>query len=647
MELYFPPISFMTNISHISLLHIFNKLLLQATILASLKDADVSLRKRALDLLFAICDKSNCVEIVEELMALLRSEALGMREELVLKVAILAEKFSPNLQWYVDTVMTLVAYAGAFVTDDIWFRIVQVITNNDDLQDYAATRALVHIADPELHENGVKLMGYVLGEFAYRITDASVAPEAIYNALRDKYKTVTAPTRALLLTAFCKMANTYPELKAAIDSQVLRARANAASLDAEVQQRASEYLALGEQDEAFVEAVLNVMPRFEDRDEDALMKRVQAAAAAAADRDVWTRPEAARAAEEEEENNAAANAANNNDDDDGEGGAHRGAAGAGTGDDDEEDLGHHSADPYPPQKPSLVQKALRGEADKSPDIYLSRALAVAAKVAPGDTAAQAKMIVVVVNKSAVPMTNVELHLPQSDVLKGVQKPASIATLAPGAQDRFLVLWSVFRPYDAPPPAKLTFTVPAALEGAAASASLVAAPAVTASLIPGLEEFDLLGMMGGGSASAPAAAATSHNMSVALHLPLLAASFTQPAPMQGPAFLPAWKGLAQQVVGKVRLDSPITGAGVRALAAKALNLAVVTGCDDNDNNVYAAGTFCTNTKTAAGAAVNIPVMIRVETRPNVFVARVTVNSGHAGVAEAFLKALSHVLLGRLE
>jgi hypothetical protein len=611
----------------------------QTTILASLKDADVSLRKRALDLLFAICDKSNCEDIVDELMSMLQLEGLGMREELVLKVAILAEKYAPDLQWYVDTVMKLVSYAGAFVTDDIWFRIVQIITNNDDLQDYAASRALLHIQDPELHENGVKLMGYVLGEFAYKITDATVAPEAIYGALKTKYKQVGAATRALLLTAFCKMANTYPELKQAIDDEVLRARTNAASLDTEVQQRASEYLHLAAQNEDFVEAVLNVMPRYEDRDEDALMKRVQAAAAAAADRDVWTRPEALAAEEEDEEEDAEEQGA-------------AGASGAG-GDDaaaaaaaeDNDDMGHSDADPFPVQKPSLVQKALRGDVSKSPDIYLSRALAVAAKVAHGDSTSQAKMIIVVVNKSAHTMSDVQLHLPQSEVLKGMLKPASIASLAPGAQDRFLVLWSVYRPYDAPPPAKLTFSVPADMDGAATSASVSVAASTgsSGSSAGGLEEFDLLGIMGG--ASTPAS--TVNQMSVALRLPLLAPSFTAPNAISGAQYLPTWKGLAHQVVGKVRLDAPVSTSLVKQLAEKSLNLAVVTGCDDNEQNIYTAGTFCTNTKTADGRAVTIPVMARIETRPNVYVARVTVTAGHAAVADAFLKAISHVLLGRLE
>jgi AP-2 complex subunit alpha len=40
----------------------------QATILANLKDPDVSIRRRALDLLFTMCDGGAAVEVVEELV---------------------------------------------------------------------------------------------------------------------------------------------------------------------------------------------------------------------------------------------------------------------------------------------------------------------------------------------------------------------------------------------------------------------------------------------------------------------------------------------------------------------------------------------------------------------------------------------------
>ena len=42
--------------------------------------------------------------------------------------------FSLLLYRYVDVILQLIDKAGDFVSDDIWFRVVQFVTNNEDLQ---------------------------------------------------------------------------------------------------------------------------------------------------------------------------------------------------------------------------------------------------------------------------------------------------------------------------------------------------------------------------------------------------------------------------------------------------------------------------------------------------------------------------------
>ena len=47
---------------------------------------------------------------------------------MVLKVAILAERFAINLSWYVDVIIKLIEYAGDYTSEDIWFRVAQMVT---------------------------------------------------------------------------------------------------------------------------------------------------------------------------------------------------------------------------------------------------------------------------------------------------------------------------------------------------------------------------------------------------------------------------------------------------------------------------------------------------------------------------------------
>ena len=67
----------------------------QSKILVNLDDNDISIRRRALDLLYLICNSKNVSEITEQLLGYLqnRNDPLIL-DDLVLKIAVLAEKFA-------------------------------------------------------------------------------------------------------------------------------------------------------------------------------------------------------------------------------------------------------------------------------------------------------------------------------------------------------------------------------------------------------------------------------------------------------------------------------------------------------------------------------------------------------------------------
>lgn len=69
----------------------------QDTIILSLKDRDISVRRRALDLLYSMCDTSNAKVIVGELLRYLGIADYNLREEMVLKMAILTERFATEV----------------------------------------------------------------------------------------------------------------------------------------------------------------------------------------------------------------------------------------------------------------------------------------------------------------------------------------------------------------------------------------------------------------------------------------------------------------------------------------------------------------------------------------------------------------------
>uniref|UniRef100_A0A3Q2DUK4 AP-2 complex subunit alpha-2-like n=1 Tax=Cyprinodon variegatus TaxID=28743 RepID=A0A3Q2DUK4_CYPVA len=215
------------------------------TVINALKtERDVSVRQRAVDLLYAMCDRSNSKQIVAEMLSYLETADYSIREEIVLKVAILAEKYAVDYTWYVDTILNLIRIAGDYVSEEVWYRVIQIVINQDDVQGYAAKTVFEALQAPACHENLVKVGGYILGEFGNLIAgDPRSSPLVQFNLLHSKFHLCSVPTRALLLSAYIKFINLFPEVKGTIQD-VLRSDSQLRNADVELQQRAVEYLRL-------------------------------------------------------------------------------------------------------------------------------------------------------------------------------------------------------------------------------------------------------------------------------------------------------------------------------------------------------------------------------------------------------------------
>lgn len=186
----------------------------------NLRDKDISIRKIALNSLFSLCDASMAGEVVNEILDYLQENDYELKEEIVLKVAILAEKFAENLNWYIDVIIKLIEYAGDYVNEDLWFRVAQIITGfgnaepNNQLQRYAALKLFDVLKTRALHETMVKIGAYVLSEFGYLIAESDGKPhKEQYALLEHHFQQVSNATKAIIMTSYMKMLKHAPELK--------------------------------------------------------------------------------------------------------------------------------------------------------------------------------------------------------------------------------------------------------------------------------------------------------------------------------------------------------------------------------------------------------------------------------------------------
>jgi AP-2 complex subunit alpha len=257
----------------------------QEIIVGSLKDRDISVRRKGLDLLYSMCDSTNARPIVGELLHYLQNADFAIREEMVLKIAILTEKYATDVQWYVDISLRLIAMAGDHVSDEVWQRVIQIVTNNEELQVYAAQNTLQYVKQDHCHETLVKIGTYILGEFGHLIAEEKgCSPIEQFMALQGKLPACSPGTKAMILSCFIKFVNLFPEIKPQL-IHIFDVFSH--TLDSEIQQRACEYLTLASlPTDDLLRTVCDEMPPFPER-QSALLSRLHQKHANTSDKRTW------------------------------------------------------------------------------------------------------------------------------------------------------------------------------------------------------------------------------------------------------------------------------------------------------------------------------------------------------------------------
>jgi AP-2 complex subunit alpha len=234
----------------------------EESIVASCQDKDVSVRRQALDVLYRMCDESNGARIIAELLKLLSSTDDQIKDLMVLRIAILAEKFPSSFHWYFNTMCEVIFKAGDFCADEIWHRVVQLLSLQDSREWKGAVQTVFEFIQKDpCHELMIRLGAYLIGERGDSLCENSaVSPVHIMQSLHRNFAIVENSTKCILLTTYLKLVNLFPELRPvamAIFEEYLT------SLDLELQERACEYLELLKiQDDELLSVICAEMPAF-------------------------------------------------------------------------------------------------------------------------------------------------------------------------------------------------------------------------------------------------------------------------------------------------------------------------------------------------------------------------------------------------
>lgn len=247
------------------------------TILECLRDPDISIRRRALDLSFTLINESNVRVLVRELLAFLEVADNEFKPVMTTQIGIAADRFAPNKRWHVDTMLRVLKLAGNYVKEQILSSFVRLIATTPELQTYAAQKLYASLKEDITQEGLTLAASWVIGEYGDNLLrggqyeEEELVKEVKESDIIDLFTNILNSTYATqIVTEYIITASMKLSARMSDPAQIERIRrflsSRTADLSVEIQQRAVEYTNLFGYDQ-IRRGVLERMPPPEIREE--------------------------------------------------------------------------------------------------------------------------------------------------------------------------------------------------------------------------------------------------------------------------------------------------------------------------------------------------------------------------------------------
>ncbi|KAK1495618.1 hypothetical protein CABS01_01425, partial [Colletotrichum abscissum] len=240
------------------------------TILECLRDPDISIRRRALELSFTLINESNVRVLIRELLAFLEVADNEFKPTMTSQIGIAADKFAPNKRWHVDTMLRVLTLAGNYVKEPIMSSFIRLVATTPELQTYAVQKLYINLKKDITQESLTQAGAWCIGEYGDALLrggqyeEEELVREVKQHELIDLFTTIlnsnhaTQVSTEYIVTALVKLTTRLSD-PAQLDRIRRLLEVHQTSLDVEVQQRAVEYTNLFSYDQ-IRSGVLEKMP---------------------------------------------------------------------------------------------------------------------------------------------------------------------------------------------------------------------------------------------------------------------------------------------------------------------------------------------------------------------------------------------------
>ncbi|KAJ2803252.1 clathrin associated protein complex large subunit, partial [Coemansia furcata] len=140
----------------------------RATVIQCLRDNDISIRRRALDLSFALINENNLKPIVTEILRVLPHADLEFKPSMVYRLSAAITLFGDSLEWRIDNILRVLSLGGKHVNARDMFKFIRLITleADENLQRRAARISFALLERDVSQEKMVIAGTWIIGEYA-------------------------------------------------------------------------------------------------------------------------------------------------------------------------------------------------------------------------------------------------------------------------------------------------------------------------------------------------------------------------------------------------------------------------------------------------------------------------------------------------
>ncbi|XP_077292607.1 adaptor protein complex 1, gamma subunit isoform X2 [Arctopsyche grandis] len=153
----------------------------RTTILECLKDPDISIRRRAMELSFALVNAQNVKTMMKELLSFLDRSDPDFKAQCSSAIVLSAEKYAPNKRWHLDTLLKVLIAAGNYVRDDMVSCTIQLVSGCGDtsLQARAARRLWGALSGGLAAEKQplAQCAAWIIGEYGDMLVDPATTDD--------------------------------------------------------------------------------------------------------------------------------------------------------------------------------------------------------------------------------------------------------------------------------------------------------------------------------------------------------------------------------------------------------------------------------------------------------------------------------------